>query len=345
MKSTTIADIAKLAGVSKATVSRVINERAEGVGAETRARVKAVIEAAGFQPSGVARGLATGKSRSVGLIIPDIANPFFPLIVRGLQDALRPRGYSLFLCDSDRDIDKEKEHVRVLLEKNVDGVVLSSTISDCDCQLDLLDERAVPYVLLDRIIEARPEGAGVYVDNRKGARMAVDYLFAGGRSRLLFLNGPADLSLSKLRSRGVDDACRARGVDPAGVLRRNGDYSVASGESAVDALLAAATKAAPRTAAPFDSIFAGNDMMAIGAMRAAKRRGLRIPEDLEVVGFDDVEPARLVDPPLTTVAQPAYRMGRESGELLLKLIEGKRPRKRTIVMDPVLVVRGTTKSR
>ena len=130
--------------MSKATVSRVLNENASGVGAETRARVKALIEKMDFAPSGFARGLATGKSRSVGLVIPDVADPFYPLLIRGIEDALRSRGYGLFLCDSDRDIDKEKEHLRLLLEKRVDGVILSSTISDCDCQLDLTGPPSIP---------------------------------------------------------------------------------------------------------------------------------------------------------------------------------------------------------
>ena len=169
---TTIADIAKAAGVSEATVSRVLNERAEGVGAETRKRVKGIIEQMQFEPCGVARGLATGKSRSIGLVIPDVADPFFPLLIRGIEDALRCHGYGLFLCDSDRDFRKEQENVRMLLEKRVDGVIINSTLSDCDAQLDLLEKRAVPYVLLDRIIELRPLGAGVYVDNWMGARMA-----------------------------------------------------------------------------------------------------------------------------------------------------------------------------
>jgi LacI family transcriptional regulator len=337
---TTIADIAKEAGVSKATVSRVINEMEEGVGAETRLRVKAVIKRMEFEPCGVARGLATGKSRSIGLIIPDVANPFFPLLIRGIEDALRSRGYGLFLCDSDRDIGKEKEHVRVLLEKRVDGVILSSTLSDCDCQLDLLDRRSVPYVLLDRIIEARSSGAGVFVDNRKGARLAMEHLLGGGALRILFINGPEDLSVSKLRRGGVEDACLCRDVDPASIAYANGDYSVASGEAAVDAFLGASGRSPT-----LDAVFAANDMMAIGAMRSLKRSGLRIPAEVEVVGFDDVEPAGLVEPPLSTVAQPAFEMGRESARLLLGLIDGEEPRERTIIMEPRLVVRGTTKPR
>lgn len=338
---TTIADIAKEAGVSKATVSRVLNENASGVGAETRARVKALIEKMDFAPSGFARGLATGKSRSVGLVIPDVADPFYPLLIRGIEDALRSRGYGLFLCDSDRDIDKEKEHLRLLLEKRVDGVILSSTISDCDCQLDLMDRRSIPYVLLDRIIEARSSGAGVFVDNREGARMAVAYLLEGGARRLLFVDGPRDLAVSKLRREGVEEAFRDRGADPASILVGFGDYSAAGGEAVVDAFL----EGSNGRRSSFDAVFAANDMMAIGAMRSLRKARIKIPAEVEVVGFDDAPPARLVEPPLTTVAQPAFEMGRECGRLLLRLIDGANPRKRTIVMEPRLVVRGTTKPR
>jgi LacI family transcriptional regulator len=336
----TIADIAKEAGVSKATVSRVLNERAEGVGPETRLRVKAVIARREFEPCGVARGLATGKSRSVGLVVPDIADPFFPLLIRGIEDALRSRSYGLFLCDSDRDISKEKEQVRMLLEKRVDGVILNSTISDCDCQLDLLDRRSVPYVILDRIIEARFSAAGVYVDNRKGARMATEFLLSGGARRLLFVNGPAELSVSKLRRAGVEDACRAGGMDLAAVQHGNGDYSVESGERFFDALLDSS-----RGVPSFDAVFAANDRMAIGSMRSLRKHKVAIPAEVEVVGFDDIETSRLVEPPLTTVAQPAFDMGRECALLLLRLIDGQRPRKRTIVMDPTLVIRGSTRQR
>lgn len=329
----TIADIAKEAGVSKATVSRVLNEAVEGVGSETRLRVKAVMERMEFEPCGVARGLATGKSLSVGLVIPDIADPFIPLLIRGIEDALRGGGYGLFLCDSGLDIAKEKEHVRMLLEKRVDGVILSSTLSDCDCQLDLLDKRGVPYVLLDRMIEARPAAAGVYADNRKGARLAMELLLGGGARRPLFINGPAELSVSKLRRAGVEDACRERGLDPASILYGEGDHSVGSGERAVEAL------------AGFDAVFASNDRMAIGALRALKRRGVEVPWDMEVVGFDDIEAASLVEPPLTTVAQPAFAMGRESALLLLRMIEGKKPRRRTIVIEPALAIRGSTRPR
>ncbi len=334
---TTIADIALRAGVSKATVSRVLNDKAEGVGAETRQKIKDLIIEMDFEPSGFARSLATGKSRALGLVVPDIADPFCPLLIRGIENALAKAGYGLFLCDSNRDIAREKDHIRRLLERRVDGIILNSTLSDCDCQLDLLEKRAIPYVLLDRMIETRAGGSGVYVDNRKGAKTAAGYLLSGRTKHLLFLNGPESLFISRLRRDGVDEACREHGIAPEAVIHLEGDYTAESGERIIDAFLAAHPGKPP-----FDAIFAANDLMAIGAMLALKSRGIRIPEDVELIGFDDVAPARYVDPPLSTIAQPAFEMGKKSAELLLGMIGGKKPRKRVIVMEPSLVLRGST---
>jgi len=336
----TISDIANEAGVSLATVSRVLNDKAEGVGPETRARVKAIIERLGYEPCGVARGLATGRSRTVGLVVPDIADPFYPLLIKGAEDELRRRGYGLFLCDSDLDIAKEKEHVRILMEKRVDGVILDTTLTDCDCQLDMLESRAVPYVLLDRAIEGRASAAGVYSDNRGGALRAAAYLLDGGARRILYIDGPRGLALSRLRREGVEAAFRERGLDPSALLDSSGDYSVASGERAMDAVL---DDSGGR--ARFDAVFSSNDRMAIGALRALKKRGIRVPEDVEIVGFAGIELAAFVEPPLTTVAQPAFEMGRRGARLLLSLAEGERPAEPTIILEPELVVRGTTRKR
>ena len=338
----TIADIAEKAGVSKATVSRVLNNRPEGVGAETRARIQQIVSDTGFQPSGVARGLATGKSRSVGLIIPDIANPFHPLLVRGVEDALSQSGYSLFLCNSARDIVKEKEYVRVLMEKGVDGVILNSAESDCDCQLELLEKKGIPFVLLDRLIEGSSSRVGVFVDNRHGARLAAAHLFSREGCSLFFINGPADLSQSVLRLAGVKDIMQEKALPASALTVLNGDYSIDSGYRLTLGLLERVGLESNRP--PFSAIFACNDLMAVGALRALKAKGIRVPEQVEVIGFDDIELAHLVDPPLSTVSQPALEMGAQSAELLLQLIAGTNPRPETQVMMPKLVLRGTTRS-
>ena len=330
----TIADIAARAGVSKATVSRVLNHRPEGVGAGTRARIEEILRDTGFQPSGVARGLATGKSRSVGLIIPDLANPFYPLLVRGVEGALDESGYSLFLCDSGCSLVKEKDYVRILLEKGVDGVILDSAGSDCDCQLELLEANGVPFVLLDRLIEGHQGATGVFVDNREGARQAAAHLLARPGCALVYLNGPGHLSQSILRRAGVEDRVRALGL-PARALRvLDGDDTLEGGYRLTAALLAQGL--------PCDAIFACNDLMAVGALRALRQFGVAVPEAVEVIGFDDIDLARLVEPPLSTVSQPALEMGARSAELLLRLMAGGAPE--TTVMEPRLVLRGTTRN-
>ena len=347
--SVTIADIAKEAQVSKATVSRVLNDRAEGVGAETRLRVKEVMRRLDFAPSGAARDLATGKSRCIGLVIPDIVDPFSPLMIRGIEATLRGHGYGLFLCDSENELEREKEQLRLLVERRVEGVILNPALSGDASQLELLDKRSVPYVLLDRGIEAGRSLPGVYTDNRAGARMGVEYLLAGGARRLAFLNGPEGLSVSRLREAGVEDAFRAAGIDVASIARSSGDYTVESGERFVDGLL---DGHGPSPAAslvsyspPFDSVFAANDRMAIGAVRALRRRAIDVPGTVEVVGFDDIELASLVEPPLTTVAQPAFEMGKQAARMLFQTIDDKRQLKKALLLDPKLVVRGTTRPR
>lgn len=337
----TIADIAEKAGVSKATVSRVLNNRPEGVGKETRERIQAIVRETGFQPSGVARGLATGKSRTVGLIIPDIANPFFPLLVRGVEVALSKAGYSLFLCNSACDIMKEKDYVQLLMEKGVDGIILDSAESDCDCQLELLEKKGVPFVLLDRNIRGRDGSVGVFFDNHLGARLAALHFFAHAEGSLLFINGPAEVSPFAMRLEGIAEVMREKGVPADRLKVVTGDFSLEHGyRLTIEALAEARGEGGFR----FNSVFTSNDMMAIGAVRALKDNGLRVPEDVEVIGFDDIEIARLVDPPLSTISQPGLEMGARSAELLLRMIEGKRPRPKTLVMKPGLVQRGTTRA-
>lgn len=336
----TIADIAEKAGVSKATISRVLNNRPEGVGAETRLRIQKILLETGFQPSGLARGLATGKSRTVGLIIPNITNPYFPMLVRGVEDALNQSGYSLLLCNSNGDIVKEKNYVRVLMEKGVDGVILDSSEPDCDCQVELLEKNNVPFVLLDRLVEGSVKRFGVVVDNRHGARLAAEYLSSRAGCSLFFLNGPAELSQSMLRRVGVEDVWREKGL-PADSLRvLSGDYSVESGYRLTKEVL---DRVGPGSL-PFNALFASNDLMAVGALRALKEKGISVPAQVEVIGFDDIELAHLVEPPLSTVSQPTLDMGARSAEMLLKLIDGKIPRPKTRVMMPTLVLRGTTRT-
>lgn len=340
----TISDIAKQAGVSKATVSRVLNHHPEGVGAEKRAQIQAILNETGFQPSGFARGLATGKSHSIGLIIPNITNPFYPLLVRGVEDVLNRAGYSLFLCNSDGNLVKEKEYVRVLLEKGVDGVILNSAASNCDCHLSLLDSQGVPHVTLERIIEGQLTSYGVFLDNREGARLATRYLLSQEGCRLAYLNGPAEHSQSKLRRAGLEDVLSEKGFPLASVRILQGDDSIQSGQLLIGEALDNWEYDRSSGRPPFNAVFAGNDLMAVGAMQALKLHNIKVPDEVQIIGFDDIELAQLVEPALSTVSQPTFEMGSRSAELLLQLISGKKPRSKTVTMKPTLVLRGTTKN-
>lgn len=339
MTKLTIADIAARAGVSKTTVSRVLNDRPEGVSDATRARIVQLVAETGYQPSAVARSLATGASRSVALMIPDITNPFFAALVCGAERTLYEAGYSLLLANSDRSLEKEISTLRVLLDKGVDGVILDSAASDSDVQIEAIEARGIPVVLLDRTTPSWKTKYGVYTDNRDGARQAVRHLLRNGACRLVYVNGPEKLSQSIDRRLGLEDVLAERGMSTIDLTILDGEFTLEGAYARMSEVLSgsAATKAAPL------AVFAANDVMAIGAMRALKEHGMSVPADVEVIGFDDIELARMIEPALSTVAQPALEMGTLSAELLLRLVRGESPRVKRRVLAPTLRLRATTR--
>ena len=339
MTRLTIADIAQRAGVSKATVSRVLNRRPEGVGRETRERIQAILDETGFQPSAMARSLATGESRSVGLIIPDISNPFYPLLVLGAEAALNAAGYGLFLCNTGRDMEKEAACIRMLIDKGVDGVLLDSAGSDCDCHLSQLDAARIPVVLLDRVIGTRSARCGVFVDNQQGARDAARHLFATPHRRLVFLNGPAALSQSIERRAGVEAALRDAGVPPGSLQVLEGDFSLESGYRLI------AERIAAEGGRPgFNAVFAANDVMALGALRALRQAGIAVPGEVEVIGFDDIDLASFISPALTTMAVDKPGMGRLAVSLLSHQIEVEKRCVTATLVRPELIERETVRT-
>ena len=229
MGKLTIADIAARAGVSKATVSRVLNDRAEGVGAETRARVRAILDATGFQPSAMARGLKTGESQSVGFIIPDVTNPFHPQLVSGAEQALSDAGYSLFLCNTGSDAAKQGEYVRALIDKRVDGVILDSVGFQAEAQVRLLEREGIPVVLLDCVVGRRAERYGIFLDNRYGVRQAMEFLLRRQDRRLVFMSGPGDVSQSVDRREAVEALKREWGLGDDRLTILDGDFTLDCG--------------------------------------------------------------------------------------------------------------------
>lgn len=331
----TISDIARMANVSKATVSRVINNKPDGVSKETRDRIMQLVADLKFQPSMIARGLVTKKTKSIGLIIPDITNPFFPQLVRGAEDYANKFGYHIFLCNSDKSIKKEEEYLHAFVEKSVDGVILTSNISATDSQYKLLKQNNIPCVLLDRYVENKEYEAGVFLDNIKGAYMATEFLLRHDHKKIAFISGPLAVTTSMNRLKGYEMALQEKGIQVNPELILEGDYLINSGYTLVSKLIEEGKE--------FTAIFAGNDMMAIGAIKALRGKNVKIPEEVEIIGFDNIEISQIIEPALSTIAQPAYEMGAKGADVIIKLIEGKKLKTKNVILEPELMLRGTTR--
>lgn len=325
----TIREVAQAASVSVATVSRVVSGSGHHVRPDTRGRVLAAVARLGYQPNLVARGLKKRVTHTVGLIVPDISNPFFPAIARGIEDVASRAGMGVLLCNTYEDLAKERTYLTLLDNRMVDGLIFA-TVGTNTTHLRMLRRRGVPVVLVARA----PVGVGidaVLVDNRRGAREATSHLIRLGHRDIAFIGGPNSLPVEVEREAGYRDALAAAGISVKPRLICDGGFRAEGGAAAVRALLEDRQR--------FSAIFAANDLMAIGAMEELRRQGRRLPHDAAVVGFDDITFASLVEPRLTTVAQPKYRMGSLAMERLLELLGGDDRRARRLVLEPRLVVR------
>lgn len=307
----TIADVARRAGVSPTTVSHVLSGK-RPVGAATHARVLQAVSELSYRPNSVARSLRTRRSQMIALIVPDITNPFYGVVTRGLADTLDEAGYRSYVCNTNGSTTSERDFIDDALDRGVDGIVMAWL------QVEPLEVEAVqrarkPLVLLTDGDEI-PGVDHVTVDDRAGARAATRHLVARGARRVAMITGPAGASLNRVK--GYADALAAAGMafDPA--LTREGGWLRDGGRAAMLSLMATDTRP--------DAVFCANDLMAIGAMDAARELGLRIPDDVALAGFDDIEAAALLTPPLTTVINPAYQIGEAAGRMVLdRLVRGK----------------------
>lgn len=325
----TIREVAEAAGVSVATVSRVVSGSEHRVAGATRSRVLAAVARLRYQPNLVAQGLKNRVTRMIGLIVPDISNPFFPAIARGIEDVANQAGLAVLLCNTYEDLAKERSYLALLRKRMVDGLIFATVGANTE-HLRMLRRQRMPAVLIARA----PGGVdmdAVLVDNRRGEREAVEHLLRLGHRRIAFIGGPAILPVAGERLAGYRDALGAAGIRLDPTLVFDGGFRPEGGAAAVEALL--------RRRVKFTAIVAANDLMAIGAMEDLHRRGRRLPDDVAVVGFDDITFASLVEPPLTTIAQPKYQMGRLAMERLLELLNGGASRPRRLVLEPRLVVR------
>ena len=323
-------EVARRARVSIATVSRVLN-KSEKVVPETRAAVEKALHELGYRPSRVARRLRMkdGRAHLVGLIIPDIQNPFYAEIARGVEDAAYAAEYALLLCNSDENPEKERFYLEVMRSESVDGIVLPP-FDDRDAAVIDIAATGMPVVCVDRSM-VKLQTDLVEVDNHRGAFEAVSHLLDKGHKNIGLIEGRAHVSTSRERRRGYLDALAERGVAVRKDLMRSGDFKQESGRVLANELL---TLRKPPTA-----LFVCNNLMTVGALAAIHQRGLRVPQDVAIVGFDDLPWAEALDPPLTVVRQPAYDVGRQAMELLLKRIMEPNRAPVTVRLQPELVTR------
>jgi len=324
-------DVARLAGVSTATVSRVVGGYGH-VKESTRKKVEEAAAALGYRPNAIARSMVRRTTQTIGLIISDISNPFFPEVVRGVEDVAHSRGYSVILCNSDEDAEKEKRYSEILLAKQVDGLIVATTTAD-PRHLSPLALRGVPVVLLDRDVR---EGSFdvVKVDNADAASRAVEHLFALGHRRVGIISGPTSIQTARERLEGYRRAHRHYNIAVDRRLIYQGDFKESGGYNGARALM---EQDDPPTA-----IFTANNLTTTGALAWLREQRLRIPEDVSLVAFDDMTWMRLVEPPLTVVQQPAYLMGTTVAELLFQRLEGKVSEARQVIqLQSNLIVRGS----
>jgi LacI family transcriptional regulator len=324
-------DVAERAGVSVTTVSHVINET-RPVSDGLRERVLAAIHELGYQPNVLARSLRQGKTHTIGMIAPDSTNPFFAEVARGVEDASFEQGYSVILCNSDGDLDKELLYTSVLAEKRVDGIIFVAAGVSTGHIRDLQAQR-MPLVVVDRDI---PDVAvdSVLTDNARGGELATRHLLALGHRRIGCIAGPSDVTPSAERIIGYRQALREAGVPVDERLIVKGDFQYESGYRATHQLL---TMDDPPTA-----IFACNDLMAVGAISEALELGLQVPATMSVIGFDDVRLASFTNPPLTTIVQPKYEIGVVAATMLLERMRDLDMPPRRRVLDTSLLIRQST---
>jgi LacI family transcriptional regulator len=333
MKNTTVTikDVAREAGVSIATVSRILN--GSGVVSEKlMEKVQSAVEATGYQPNAVARALKIKESKSIGLIIPDIENPFFPALVRGVEDTARKYDYSVILCNSDGYAAEEKRYIRFLHSKQVDGIVFTGGI-DSDENLSLLSDLAIPVVTLDRqskLVKVSSVGA----DNYYGATLAVEHLIQQGARKIAFLGGAARLSVAAERFQGYQDVLKKQGISLSDDLILHGEFTFDSGYQNTMRLL--------KQQKEFDAVFAANDLIAFGVIECLAEQGIQVPQEVIVAGYDDIRMAGWYKPSLTTVRQPVYKMGQKTVEMLLALLSNPESEVQAERFRPELIIRNST---
>ncbi|KPU44516.1 catabolite control protein A [Oxobacter pfennigii] len=314
--------VAEYAGVSSSTVSRVISGKSY-VNEDTRERVLKAVKELGYTPNTLAKGLKMGRTNTIALMVPSIENEIFPIVTRGVENTARKNGFTVILCNTDENAEVEKEYINKLQNRWIDGFIISSMLPSSD-HIRKLKADGFPVVLTSRFYDDSIDA--VVIDNYRAAYDAVSYLIRTGHKRIAIAAGRKDLSIYQKRLQGYMDALKAHGIEV--------DESLIMEETSGPNSFYYLTQNLLNRGIRPDAVFATSDPKAIVIIRAIKDRGLRIPADISVMGFDNIEVSALIDPPLSTVSQPLYEMGVLAAKKLIDMIKAKE--KNVIPSKPVI---------
>lgn len=332
---TTIRDIAQATGLSITTVSLVLNNKGNRISIEHRQLIKEIAKKLNYRPNRLAVGLLKKKTNTIGLIIPDISNSFFSEMTKGIEDTGRQAGYNLILCNSNDQQDLEIEYINTLVDNGVDGMIITMSAESygdkAEKSFAALWEAGTPSVIVDCFSNVK-DFSTVTVDNIKGSYLAVEYLFALGHRRIACISGPIGPKTNDDRLTGYVNGLKKHNISYDEHLVFEGDFRFQSGYDAISKLL------------PYHptAILCLNDMMAYGASKALREQGIKIPDKMSVMGFDDIFFSKLMEVPLTTIEQPVYKMGEDAANILIDEISGNKKRSH-ILLDPKLKIRNSTK--
>ena len=324
----TLKDVAKLAGVSTATVSHVINGT-RFVSDSLQDKVKSAMKELDYQPNMMARALKVGFQKTIGVIVPDCTNPFFSEIARALDRYCFSKGYNIILCNTDNNIEQQSSYTKMLISKHIEGVIIISS-DNTDDDLSKFLKNSIPVVIADRIGKHNNVDS-VIVDNEKGGYEATKYLINQGFTKIGCISGPSFISSSSQRVVGYKKA-----LEEAGILVREdyisiGDFHFAGGIAAADKFFSLSDRP--------EAVFATNDLMALGFINASRNKGFEIPNDISVVGYDNIELSKFMTPKLTTVSQPLEQLAQIATDLLLDKITNQTVGAQLIKLDPQLIER------
>ena len=328
----TITDIAKELGISASTVSRALSD-SPLVNVDTKRAILKVAKRLGYQRNEVARALVLGSSGAVGLLVPDITNPFFSDIARGVGEIADRIGAGVILCNTDERTDRELNYIRLMRRKRVDGLLLCSTTIEAP-YLQELAQANIPFILVSRLSSGQGDAPFVITDDRAGARLAVEHLVDLGHTCLGFIGGPENVQASRDRMETYLNVLNENGLPTLPEWRSYAGFTQASGREAAQRMLSLPDHPT--------AIFAANDVTALGVLEVAEGSGFQVPSDLSLVGYDDISYASLPRIQLTTVAQPAVEMGQIAANWLFAAIEDPEIAKLHRTLAPKLVVRSTT---